>query len=357
MRHPTEGVLRRLLDEPAGVSDPDRAHVADCTQCLGELTAMREDAVLVGAALTSEAATVDVHAAWQRLSAAAPHATRTSTRRARKLRDVLRRPAFAGLAVGLVLAGAGTAAANDWLPIFRTEKVAPVSFSTEDLVALPDLRAYGTVLVSKAADVHDVPDAVTAAAESGLQLPVVADLPDGVIGQPRYQVGKEVSATFTFSAELAARAAQRIGKALPPPPPGLDGSSVRLVAGPGVAQTWGSSSGLPALVVGRAVAPKAFSSGVPFETVRDYVLSMPGLPGDVAAQLRTFASDGSTLPLPVPVEQATSTPTEVDGEQATLLRSRDKAMAAVVWVEDGVVTVVAGSLNASEVLTVARELR
>jgi hypothetical protein len=358
MRHPSEGVLRRLLDEPAGVSDPDRAHVADCEQCLRDLTVMQQDAALVGATLaTDDHHDADVAAAWQRLSTAGPGRARPPARRARRFHDVLRRPAFAGLAVGLVLAGAGTAAANDWLPIFRTEKVAPVSFSTEDLVALPDLRAYGTVLVSKAADVHDVPDAVTAAAESGLQLPVVADLPDGVIGQPRYQVGKEVSATFTFSAELAARAAQRIGKALPPPPPGLDGSSVRLVAGPGVAQTWGSSSGLPALVVGRAVAPKAFSSGVPFETVRDYVLSMPGLPGDVAAQLRSFTADGSTLPLPVPVEQATSTSTEVDGEPATLLRSRDKAMAAVVWVKEGVVTVVAGSLNSSEVLTVARELR
>jgi hypothetical protein len=357
MRHPTEGVLRRLLDEPAGVADDERAHVARCSTCLPALADMRADAALVGAALATDVTDVDVPAAWRRLADAAPRTRRTATRRPRRLRDVVRRPAFAGLAVTLVLAGAGTAAANDWLPIFRTERIAPVSFSTSDLVALPDLRAYGTVLVSKAADVHDVPDAVTAATESGLQIPVVADLPGGVVGQPRYQVGKEVSATFTFSAELAAQAAKRIGKPLPPPPPGLDGSSVRLVAGPGVAQTWGSSSGLPALVVGRAVAPKAFSSGVPFETVRDYVLSLPGLPADVAAQLRTFASDGSTLPVPVPVEQATSTPTEVDGQPATLLRSRDKAMAAVVWVKDGVVTVVAGSLDASEVLTVARELR
>ena len=30
MRHPTEGVLRRLLDEPAGVPDSDRKHVVDC---------------------------------------------------------------------------------------------------------------------------------------------------------------------------------------------------------------------------------------------------------------------------------------------------------------------------------------
>jgi hypothetical protein len=51
MGHPTEGVLRRLLDEPAGVSDADRQHVAGCPQCLGALAVTRQDAALVGAAL------------------------------------------------------------------------------------------------------------------------------------------------------------------------------------------------------------------------------------------------------------------------------------------------------------------
>jgi hypothetical protein len=358
MRHPTEGVLRRLLDEPAGVADADRAHVADCSECLAALTTMRQDAALVGAALATEAGThVDLPAAWQRLSAAAPHPTRLPARRPSRFRAAVRRPAFAALGAALVLAGAGTAAANDWLQVFRTEQIAPVSFSTKDLVALPDLSAYGTVVVSKEPGVHAVPDAATAARESGLDLPEVVRLPRGVQGEPTYQVGDEVTATFTFSAARAAQAAREAGETLPAPPPGVDGSSVRLVAGPGVAQIWGSQSGLPALVVGRAVAPRAFSSGIPFETVRDYVLSLPGLPRDVADQLRSFAADGSTLPLPVPVERATATPTEVNGSPATLVRARDKTMAALVWVKDGMVTVVAGSLDGDEVLTIARELR
>ena len=84
--------------------------------------------------------------------------------------------------------------------------------------------------------------------------------------------------TFTFSADKAAQAAAAAGTTLPPLPAGLDGSRVRLVAGPGVAEVWSQRSGVPTLVVGRAVAPTAFSSGVPFETVRDYLLSLPGLP-------------------------------------------------------------------------------
>ena len=360
MRHPTDGVLRRLLDEPAGVADADRSHVAGCHRCLGELSAVREDAALVDAALVDEgSADVDVAGAWRRLSAAppGPGPERGAAPRARRARAVLRRPVAAALAVAVVLAGGGTAAANDWLQIFRTERIAPVGLSTADLVALPDLSAYGDVLVSREPDVREVPDAATAAAATGLDVPDVGTLPRGVSGEPEYSVGDEVRASFTFSAERAARTAAEAGETLPPPPPGLDGNPVRLVAGPGVAQVWESSAGVPALLVGRAVAPSAFSSGVPFETVRDYLLSLPGLPDDVAAQLRTFTADGATLPLPVPADEVTTSPAQVDGDPATVLEARDKTLAAVVWVDDGAVTVVAGSLDADEVLAVARELR
>ena len=370
MRHPTEGVLRRLLDEPAGVSDPDRRHVSECPACLTELAAAREDADHAAAALSvpDGVAGLEVQAAWQRLSSstgsavpastsgAAPAGARTS--RATKARNLGRRPAVAVLAAAVVMAGAGTAAANDWLQIFRTEKITPIGLQAADLVAMPDLTAYGDVALAGGADPHEVADASAAAAETGLEVPTVTDLPRGVVGEPTYRVGPEVSATFTFSAEEAARAAAEAGETLPEPPPGLDGSQVRLDAGPGLAGVWSSSSGVPALVVGRAVAPTAFSSsGVPFETVRDYLLSLPGLPDDVAAQLGTFAGDGSTLPLPVPADQVSTSSADVNGSPATVLRTKDRNVAAVVWVDDGVVTAVAGSLDPDEVLSIARELR
>src|SRR5919107_878220 len=340
MRHPTEGVLRRLLDEPAGVADPDRQHVAHCQHCLSELAAMREDAALVGASLAVEG-NADVDVAWRRLSNAAPASLpdrAAAPQRARRSRAVLRRPVVAALAVALVVTGAGTAAANNWLQIFRTEQVAPLALTTADLVALPDLSAYGDLALSGEPDVHPVADAAAAAAETGLDVPKVTDLPRGVTGQPVYQVGSKVSATFTFSADRAAEAAAQAGKTLPAPPAGMDGSSVRLVAGPGVGQVWASSAGLPALVVGRAVAPTAFSSRISFETARDYLLSLPGLPENVAAQLRTFTADGATLPLPVPADQVTTSSARVDGAPATVLATRDRTVAAVVWVDDGMLT-------------------
>ncbi|GGC07073.1 hypothetical protein [Cellulomonas carbonis] len=411
MRHADPEELRRLVDEPAAVPDERRAHVASCDACLDALAAVRAPvsgtrgagpAIRASAAgsptVTSDATrppaagsptvasdatqppaagfpTPTAPATAAHPSDAGPvirtpdaaasrpigPATSTAARPHRTARRrpaaLLRRPAFAVVAVAGVLAGAGTAAANGWVPMFRTEQVAPLSVTPEDLVALPDLSAYGDLEVTEP-DVRDATDASAAADRTGLAVPTVTDLPRGVQGEPDHRTVGEVRATFTFSADHAARATRAATDddvTLPPPPPGLDGSRVELVAGPGWAQVW-ADDGTPTLVVARAVAPTASSDGVALEVARDYLLSLPGLPDDVAAQLRTFAADGSTLPIPVPADEVVTSATDVDGAPATLLESRDRTVAAVVWVDDGVVTVVGGPLDADEVLAVARDL-
>jgi hypothetical protein len=359
MRHLSEGTLRRLLDEPDGVADADREHVAGCPTCLSGLSAAREDAAVTGAALDVDLST-DVDEGWRRLSRAAVDDGRrrpAPAAPARRWRARLRSPVVAALGVAALLAGASAAAAADWLQIFRAEQTAPVAVTQADLVRLPNLSAYGELEVIAKPDVREIADADTAEELSGLSVPRVDELPRGVTGDPAFQVGDEASLVFTFSAEKAEAVAADVGETLPPPPPGLDGSRFRLVVGPGVAMVWSSAQGLPGLVVGRAVAPTAYSSGIPFETARDYLLSLPGLSDDLASQLRSFSGDGTTLPLPVPAEEVTTSTAEVDGVTATVVTSRDRTIAGVVWVNDGVVNAVAGSLSSDEVLSVARGLR
>jgi hypothetical protein len=358
MRHPSEGVLRRLVDEPAGVTDDDRDHVAGCPTCLRALDTARADAQLVGAALTAPATRdVDVDAAWARLSTTTATPARPVSIGRGRWRAAVRRPAIAALSAAVLVTGAGVAAANDWLPIFRTEQVDPIEVTSTDLVQLPDLSAYGDVEILEEPDPEQVADADAARERTGLAVPEVAALPDGVTGEPSYQAAGIVSGTFTFSADKAAQAAAAAGEVLPPTPAGIDGSSLRLQAGPGVAAIWSQPTGVPTLVVARVVAPTVDSSGVPFETVRDYLLSLPGLPAGLADQLRELSADGGTLPLPVPAELVTSSTADVDGTEATVLTSRNGLFAGVVWVEDGVMTGVAGSLSADELLSVARDLR
>ncbi|MGN6524243.1 MAG: hypothetical protein ACTHMZ_13750, partial [Actinomycetes bacterium] len=98
-------------------------------------------------------------------------------------------------------------------------------------------------------------------------------------------------------------------------------------------------------------------SGVAFDRVRDYLLSLPSLPGGLRAQLRAYTADSSTLPLPLPSGLASTSTADVDGSDATVIASRDGLLHAVVWVRDGEVLAVAGSVSADEVLEVARTLR
>lgn len=363
MRHPTDGTLRRLLDEPAGVADADREHIAGCPACLSGLAVARQDAALARAALDVDL-TVDVDAGWARLSEAVavdgprrqPEADREGRRTTvgSRWRTTLRKPMVAVLAAAALVTGASAAAAADWLQIFRTEQIAPVTLTQADLVGLPDLSAYGKVEMTEQVDVRQVADAAAAEQATGLSVPRVSELPRGVVGQPALQVGSRVNAVFTFSLEKAAQAAAAAGQALPPPPPGIDGSQFRLSAGPGLAAVWSQGRGRPALVVARAVAPTAYSAGVPFATAVDYLLSLPGLPREVASQLRGFSAGATTLPLPVNAKYLTSSTSDIGGAPATVLNSRDGAIAAVVWVHDGLVNAVAGSLSTDEVLSVAR---
>jgi hypothetical protein len=356
MRHPTEGTLRRLVDEPAGVSDSDREHVASCLTCRRDLDEVRADARFVDAALAPAATDSDLAAAWARLTTTEAPGRRSAAPR-RSWRAAVRRPAVAAISAVVLVTGAGVAAANDWLPIFQTESVDPIEVTTADLVQLPDLSAYGDLEVTQEPDTVEVSDAATARERTGLALPEVAELPEGVSGDPTYRVAGTMSATFTFSAEKAGQAAAAEGEVLPPPPAGVDGSSLRLQAGPGVAAFWAQPTGVPTLVVARVGAPTVDSSGVRFETVRDYLLSLPGLPDGLARQLRDLSKDGATLPLPVPAELVTTSEADVNGADATVLTSRNGLFAGVVWVEDGVMTGVAGSLSADELLSVARGLR
>jgi hypothetical protein len=361
MRHPTDGTLRRLVDEPAGVADADREHIAGCPRCQAAMAAAERDAALTGAALHLET-TPEVDGAWHRLSraVAAEPARRPATVSAtQRWRAALRSPVLAAVAAVALVTGASAAAATNWLPIFRTEKIAPVTASEVDLAKLPELEAFGELKVTEKVNVHKVSDAATARQETGLSLPEVGALPRGVTGEPSFLAGGRASAEFTFSAAKAAQFVTASGGTPPAPPAGLDGSRFQLVAGPGVAMVWTENRPRPAMIVARAKAPTVFSSGIPFETARDYLLSLPGLPANISSQLRALSGngDGMTFPLLIPADGTTSFTADVNGVQATVVAPKDGVMAAVVWVDHGVVTAVAGSLTADEVLSVARGLR
>jgi hypothetical protein len=238
MRHPTDGTLRRLVDEPVGVADHCREHVTGCPVCLPALVAAREDARAVGAALGTDPAAdvdpLDIDAAWLRLSrAVAAEEPPRVTAPARRRRPALRSPVVAVAAVAALLTGAGAAAAADWLQIFRTDEVAPVTLTQSDLVALPDLDGYGELELVERADLRDVADAAAAEEVTGLTVPRVAELPPGVSGEPAFQAGERLGAEFTFSAARRRAPPRRPGRCCRHPRRGWTAAGSGWSPGPG----------------------------------------------------------------------------------------------------------------------------
>jgi len=379
MTHVADGTLRRFLDEPAAISAVDRAHLTRCPRCSAKLGQAGQDRDTAAAALIpvdrGDPGPAQLDTAWARLGERLAELDLPApARRVRPgprswpslLARVARRPVAAAVIAGLVVVGGGAAAAAEgWLQIFRTETVAPVSISAQDLMAVGEvgrlmaLSAYGQLVQPTRPQLIDVRDAADAAARTGLSVPQVSVLPTGVEGNPRYQVLDRQVVQFTFSAAKAAQTAAALGATLPPMPAGLDGSQLQLLAGPGMVLIWTPRSGPPTLMVAKLTAPSVVSQGAPLPVVRDYLLSLPGIPADLAAQLRMMTGDGTTLPIPVPANLATASQVTLTGATAataTVVETKDHAAVAAIWATHGVVEAVAGPLSREEVLAVAHDL-
>ncbi|EQD59854.1 hypothetical protein B1A_10404, partial [mine drainage metagenome] len=67
MRHPTEGTLRRYLDEPLAVPRTVREHLGSCGSCRTRLEAAMEDRALAARSLHSAGTEPDTQGAYRRL--------------------------------------------------------------------------------------------------------------------------------------------------------------------------------------------------------------------------------------------------------------------------------------------------
>jgi hypothetical protein len=108
------------------------------------------------------------------------------------------------------------------------------------------------------------------------------------------------------------------------------------------------------LTVSQMTSPSLeIPASVDVESIRQSLLSMPGLPPDVVSQLRSIQDWQHTLIIPVPQDATTSRET-VDGAPALLISSQKGT--AVLWQKDGVLHAVGGQATADEVMATANSL-
>jgi hypothetical protein len=403
-KHPANGALRRLLDEPVAVAVADEDHAFQCLRCQARMSLMREDDVAVSLALGGHFEMTPAAVALDRLRSAERAEPVIVAARARAWRGQgagrpprrrpLLRPATVVTAAVVLMGGATAAAATNLVPIFEPESVAPVVIQAGDINSLQALSRFGKVTGTSKLDLTPESSATALASAAGFSLPAMT-VPSGLAtGSPSYWLVGPEYAQLQVSVAKAEQAAAKDGASVPPAPPGVDGSVLEVATGAGALEVWGitlpggpggpggllghsssradagpsggttagpASAGsrpvaseLPQLAVAEVQGPTVSSSGADLTTLESYLLSQPGISAELAAQIRAIADPSSTLPIPVPAGAASST-VDLNGHAAVVLSAGSEG-SAVIWAENGRLFAVLGQANASDLLDVARQI-
>jgi hypothetical protein len=372
--HATDAHLRRLQDEPLAVPDRVAEHLGRCPRCQRRLEAAAHDARRAARLLNGVQPAPDADAAWERLrrSIEAERDPEPVRRRNAALEPPRRarlrlRHGLAACALAAVLGG--TAAAATLTDVFAPTRVAPVALNRSDVSALAEFmgvgsslvggqagnelggfptsngsltRGFGTIRWTSSGPARTVPTLAAAGAAAGFTVPLATSLPNGV-GQPRqFIVQPHVRVSVRLNPGVA-----RIG-----------GSSFVLDAGPAVLVEYGSAGGLdvPTLAILTLPRPTAVATGATLSQIEAFVLDRPGVPADLAQELRLLGDVSTTLPIPVPAG-AVERSVDVGGSPGVLISDPSNVASGVVWEDSaGVLHAVAGLVDQKDVLDVAAQI-
>lgn len=369
MRHVSDGVLRRLDDEPLAVPDRVTEHVASCARCSARHAEIAHDTERSAQLLTVPRHFSDIDMAWARLrrelsqpagdhAGARPQPRSDLFRRARVPRLSLR----AGLAIGSVgIVIAGTAAAATWTTIFAPTHVVPLAVSQGDLRAIAAIAGFGgggspggfatrdgstTLRFGSITWSSGTPQPAATVAEasarSGFAVSLPAHLPAGVGRRQQLIVEPRMRATVTFNSNAGS----------------LAGRSVTIDAGPGVVAAYGAANaaGVPTLSVATVRRPVAQSTSTSLSQIEAFLIGQRGIPPQLAAEIRLLGDLRTTLPVLVPAGASVRS-VQVGDWPGVLLTDSSNAAAGVIW-EDGhgLLHIVVGLLDRRDVLNVANQL-
>ena len=124
-----------------------------------------------------------------------------------------------------------------------------------------------------------------------------------------------------------------------------------------VVQEYAGGDGAPRLLVGKAgTIGLDAGGGASLEELRELALRLPRLPEQTVAELRDISDWRTTLPLPVPTDQARWRPATVDGAEAVSFADPTGKLHALLWQRGGHIWGVAGVISSGEALDVADSL-
>ncbi len=261
-------------------------------------------------------------------------------------------------------------AGADPLSIFQPTEVRAISVTPADakaMHALPPLDAFGTIRGTRSPGLDEVASASEAAQDAGYALRLPPDVPASLGKNVHYQVTQRARTSFTFDQTKAAGWARDHKVTLRPLPRGLNGATFTATLKPVTIVTYGTppkshkgERGVRRgtfLAVVQAPVPSVTSSGASLQTLAGWFASQPGVPPHLVAQIKAIGDPTQTLPIPVRFDKQTATKVDVDGVQGLAIGDETGIGSAIVWMKDGKLYAVGGTLTQSQVLALANDLR
>jgi hypothetical protein len=397
--HLADGALRRLYDEPHALVEKDRRHYDSCPECRERFSRIAAEAREAAALLSVPAAAVDAQAALARFRAAQPAGPpRPLLARLRGLAEApsvggwgWRRPAAAGLvAVALAATLAFTPLAQDLRQVFEPTQLTPttVSVTQSDMQGLKAFSSWGDAKTTQNPELQQAASAAEAAKASGLPAIHVdpSTLPGGLSSAPTsYASLGQGTEAVTFNGKAPAK---------------LQGTTLTMQLGPGEVAVYGDvqkaigaaqgahsqkaagagdtagagasaetsagdqqdlqqalSSMGPIVGVAEMRVPKVSSSGASLQDVKDALLAQPNLSPALRTEIRQFNNPVGNLPIPIPADVATAQPVKLSNNaSATVIGDNTGLGAGVIWIRNGVVYAVAGTITTDQAVAIANSL-
>jgi hypothetical protein len=408
-----------MQDEPLSTSGAEKDHYASCATCRERAMAIATEAERAAMLMALPEPEVETQAALNRLRRAAagqqgfkrgPWSSLKGLFASGSSRSA--RPAAAlALALIAMVTLVVSGVADNFVKIFEPQQFQAVQVRPDSLRGLPDLSQFGEMKFTSTPTFTPVADTAAAQARTGLTVltPDAGSLPSRVGAGRSVVVMGPMQASFTFSAAKAQAWATAHGKTLPAMPQGLDGSTITVEAGPAVILAYGGSTDainravgvgggskravpprgdtvsatgpgstaegtavpdtapgassaydpnslqLPDVAVVEMKSPRVSSSGASVQQVEDYLISLPGFPPDLAAQIRAIGDPTTTLPVPVPTGQQ-SHQVDVQSVRGLFVGDSTGLGSGMIWSKGGVLYATVGTMTESELTGVARSL-
>jgi hypothetical protein len=270
---------------------------------------------------------------------------------------------FCAGAVVAALALAAPVGARGILDVFQPKSIRAITVTPGDqkaLRALPPLDAFGTVRGTVSPGVSVVASPAEIASEAHFMPRIPADVPSDVKATVHYSVTAPVNTTFTFSAAKTRAWATHEHITLRPMPANLDGTVVHAVLAPVATIRYGALQHRrqlgTMLTVVEAPLPKITTTGADLRDITSYLLAQPGMPPDVAAQIRAIGDPNQTLPIPIRFDKQTATDVTVDGVKGLAVGDQTGIGSVVVWQKNGMFYAVGGTYAQDRILAIAGSL-